>query len=60
MTAITIRTEAEYEAALSELIDLWGAEDGTPEGARLDQLFDAVEAYEDQHYPIAPPSPEAA
>jgi HTH-type transcriptional regulator/antitoxin HigA len=52
-----IRTEAEYEAALAEIEQLWGARTGTPEGDRLDILATLVDAYENEHYPMDPPDP---
>lgn len=52
-----IRTEADYEAALSEVERLWGAKSGTPKGDRLDVLATLIEVYEEQHYPIDPPDP---
>jgi len=55
-----IRTEADYEAALIEIENLWGAEPGTPDGDRFEVLFTLVEAYEDQHYEISPPDPVEA
>jgi HTH-type transcriptional regulator/antitoxin HigA len=55
-----IRTEKDYEAALAEIDQVWGAEPGTPEGDRFEVLFTLVEAYEDQHYPILPPDPVEA
>ena len=51
-----IKTEADYEAALKEIEQLWGASYGSPEGNKLDVLATLVEAYEDKHYPI--PLPE--
>lgn len=48
-----IKTEADYEAALSELDEMIGqVEPGTPEGNRYELLASLVEAYEDVHYPI--------
>ena len=52
-----IRTEADYEAALTEIERLWGAPAGTPEGDRLDILATLVDAYENEHYPMDPPDP---
>ena len=55
-----IRTEADYEAALSEIDGLMDATLGTPEGDRLDVLTTLVQAYEAKHYPInAPDAVEA-
>jgi HTH-type transcriptional regulator / antitoxin HigA len=55
-----IRTEADYEAALAEVEQLWGTEPGTPDGDRFDVLFTLVEAYEEKQYPILPPDPVEA
>jgi len=52
-----IRTEANYEAALTEVERLWGAKGGTPEGDRLDVLATLIDAYEARHYPMDPPDP---
>ncbi len=52
-----IRTEADYEAALEEIEQLWGSAFGSRDGDRLDVLLTLVEAYEEQHYPIPPPDP---
>ena len=50
-----IKTEADYEAALKEIEQLWGSNYGSPEGDKLDVLVTLVEAYEEEHYPIPPP-----
>lgn len=52
-----IKTEADYEQALAEVEQLWGAEEGTENGDKLDVLLVLVEAYEAKHHPIAPPDP---
>jgi HTH-type transcriptional regulator/antitoxin HigA len=52
-----IRSEADYEATLSEVERLWGARSGTPEGDRLDVLATLIDAYENEHHPIDPPDP---
>ena len=52
-----IRTEANYEAALSEVERLWGARAGTPEGDRLDVLATLIDAYEADRDPMDPPDP---
>lgn len=52
-----IKTEADYEAALTEIENLWGVPMGSPEGDKLDVLVTLVEAYEEQHHPILPPDP---
>jgi HTH-type transcriptional regulator / antitoxin HigA len=52
-----IKTKSDHQAALCEIERLWGAEDGTPEGDRLDILTTLVEAYEEAHFPIDLPDP---
>ena len=52
-----IRTEADHEAALSEVERLWGAKSGTAEGDRLDILATLIDAYEAEQYPIDPSDP---
>jgi HTH-type transcriptional regulator/antitoxin HigA len=52
-----IKTEADYEAALAEIEQLWDAVPGSEEGDRLDVLTTLVEAYEEKHHPIPPPDP---
>jgi HTH-type transcriptional regulator/antitoxin HigA len=52
-----IRTHADHEAALREIERLWGADEGTPEGDRLDVLATLVEAYEQAHFPMDAPDP---
>ncbi len=52
-----VRTEEDYQAALSEIERLWGAEPDTPESDHFEVLVTLVEAYEDQHYEILPPDP---
>ncbi len=50
-----IRTEKDYEQALAEVEELWGAKIGTPKGDRLDVLATLIEAYEAEHCPMDPP-----
>ena len=52
-----IRTESDYEQALAEVEELWGARTGTSKGDRLDVLATLIEAYEVEHYPMDPPDP---
>lgn len=52
-----IRTEADYEAALAEVENLWGAKSGTAKGDRLDVLATLIDAYEAKHQPMDPPDP---
>ena len=52
-----IRTKRDYEAALEEVEELWGAKSGTREGDRLDVLATLIDVYESQHFPMDPPDP---
>jgi len=52
-----IKTEADHAAALREIERLWGADEGTPEGDRLEVLTTLVEAYEQAHFPMDAPDP---
>lgn len=54
-----LRTAADYRAALAEIDELFAAEPGTPDDARLEVLLTLVEAYEDAHYPMGMPDPIA-
>ena len=56
----SIRTEADYEAALARIEQLWDAPLGSPEGDELDVLIDLVERYEDKHEPMGYPTPVGA
>jgi HTH-type transcriptional regulator/antitoxin HigA len=55
-----IRSNEDYQAALTQIDRLSDAQEGTEEFDRLDILATLVEAYEAKHYPIGPPSFEAA
>ncbi len=52
-----IKTEQDYNTAISRIEELWGAQKDTPEGDELDLMVTLVESYEMKHYPIAPPDP---
>jgi HTH-type transcriptional regulator/antitoxin HigA len=52
-----IKTEEDYQAALSRLEDIFDAPDGTPESDELDILGLLVDEYENEHYPIDSPDP---
>jgi HTH-type transcriptional regulator/antitoxin HigA len=52
-----IKTKADYEAALRAIERLWGADEGTAEGDRLEVLTTLVEAYEEAHFPMDLPDP---
>ena len=55
-----VRTEEEYEAALTRIDELMDADHGSPEGEELDVLVDLVEYYESKHVPLGYPDPLAA
>jgi HTH-type transcriptional regulator / antitoxin HigA len=50
-----IKTESDYQNALTEIERLFDALPNSPELDRLDILTTLVEAYEQQHYPIDAP-----
>jgi HTH-type transcriptional regulator / antitoxin HigA len=52
-----IRTDAEHDAALVEIQQLWGGKPGTSSGDRLDVLVALVEAYERQQTPLKAADP---
>jgi HTH-type transcriptional regulator / antitoxin HigA len=55
-----IRSAADYEKALAEVAQLWGAKSGTPAGDRLDVLAALIDSYEVEHHPMDPPDPPFA
>ena len=55
-----IRTDIDHAAALAEVERLWGAEDGTPDGDRLDVLATLIEAYQAKRWPMDLLSPISA
>lgn len=55
-----IRTDDDHEAALREIEALWGADEGTEDGDRLDVLVTLVEDYEKRRWPIEPLDPVRA
>ena len=60
MNVRPIKSEADYDAALSEIDGLMGAAPDTPEGDMLGILVALVEAYEAEHWPIEAPDPVSA
>lgn len=52
-----IKTESDYQNALTEIERLFDAEPNSLLLDRLDILTTLVEAYEQQHYPIDAPDP---
>ena len=60
MVSRLIKTDEDYERALSRIDGLMNAKPGTIEMDELELRTALVEMYEDQHYPISPPDPIAA
>ena len=52
-----IKTKADHEEALKEIERLWGAEEGSAKGHRLDIFITLVEVYEEAHFPMDMPDP---
>lgn len=52
-----IRTNADYDAAMSRIATLMDADFGTSEGDELDVLATLVEVYEQRHFKIDAPDP---
>ncbi len=59
-TIKVIKTEEDYEKALSRIDELMDAKAGTEEMDELEVLLALVEIYEDKHYPIGLPDPVEA
>jgi len=55
-----IRSEADYQAGIERVEAIIDARLGTPEGDELEVLASLIERYEEQHFPIAAPTPLAA
>jgi HTH-type transcriptional regulator / antitoxin HigA len=55
-----IKTETDYQQALKEIEQIFDSQPNTPEYEKLDILTTLVEVYEQQNYPIDPPSSIAA
>lgn len=55
-----IKTEQDYQAALSQLEILWDAQEGTDEFDQLDVLATLLEAYECKYFLIEEPNPAQA
>jgi HTH-type transcriptional regulator/antitoxin HigA len=52
-----IKTEQDYDKALSVVDNLWGTREDTEDGEKLDILLILIENYESIHHPIDPPDP---
>ena len=55
-----IKSEADYDAALTAIDGLMGGGPDTPEGDELQVLVTLVEAYEAERWPIEAPDPISA
>ena len=55
-----IKSEQDYDQVLAEIERLWGADEGTEAGDKLDILLVLVEDYEGKHHRISPPDPVEA
>ena len=53
----SFKTNKEYEKALTRIDEIIDAPEGTPECEERHLLFDLIEAYEDEHYPMDKPEP---
>ena len=51
-----IKSEADYEAAMEQLEELWEAKPGTPEADQLEVLGILIDQYEAQQFPITAPN----
>ncbi len=56
ITVKPIKTEEDYQEALTRIDVLLGAKTGSKEEDELNVLTDLVWAYEERHYPIDPPN----
>lgn len=52
-----IKTEKDYDEALTRMETIFHAEIDTPEGDEAEVLSILIEKYEDEHYPIGMPDP---
>jgi HTH-type transcriptional regulator / antitoxin HigA len=57
VTIRPIRNEADYDAALKRIDQLFAARKGSKDGDRLEVMLALVAAYEAKHWPIDPPDP---
>ena len=58
MEIYTLKTEQDYQRALTDIASLMTAEMDSLEGEHLDTLVSLTEDYERKHYPIDLPTPE--
>ncbi len=55
-----IKSDADHEAVLRRIDELWGATEGSEDGDLLDVLVTLVEVYERDRWPIEPLDPVGA
>ncbi len=55
-----LKTERDYDAALTAIEELWGAEPNSADADRFDVVVTLVEEYEEDHWPIDLPDSIAA
>lgn len=51
-----IRNNDDLQAAFRRLEEIFQAQENTPEADEMEVLVTLIEAYENKHYPIAPPT----
>src|SRR5947209_18619068 len=51
-----IKTERDYNRALKRIEELWYAKKNSPQADELEVLVTLVQAYDQEHYPIPPPT----
>jgi len=60
MTIKPIRNDDDLRHAFARLESIYQAAANTPEADEMEVLVTLIEAYENKHYPIAPPDPVEA
>ncbi|WP_033067671.1 transcriptional regulator, partial [Thalassospira australica] len=54
-TTYAIKTKTDYDAAMEQLENLWGANPGTPEADQMEVLGILIDQYEAQQFTFAAP-----
>lgn len=57
ITILPIHDDEDHARAMSQVEQLWGAAEGTPEADALEVLVTLIDAYEAKHHAIEPPDP---
>jgi len=55
--SVRILNDEEFSSAEKRLLEIWNAPEGDPE---FQELSDAIEAYQQKHHPVEPPTAEEA